>query len=187
MRPRHHLLLLLLCVLLWPAWPALAQEVSVASRREGEAVIVEAITELAVTPEQAWGPLTDYDNLARFIPDMQQSRTIERNGHRVLVEQKGSAGLFFLRRAIEVRLEIEESPHGWITARAVSGSFREMQGRYDLEAVAGMVRLRYTGRFVPDFWVPAVIENAAMRRAVTRQFAAMAREILRRVGREPAP
>jgi len=62
-----------------------------------------------------------------------------------------------------------------------------MQGRYDIEPVAGVVRLRYTGRFVPDFWVPAVIGNAAMRSAVTRQFAAMAREILRRAGREPAP
>ncbi|MCA3132695.1 MAG: SRPBCC family protein [Rhodocyclaceae bacterium] len=179
--------LLLLCALLVPVWSALAQEVSVVSRREGEAVIVEALTELAVTPEQAWGPLTDYDNLARFIPDMQQSRVIERTGQRVLVEQQGSAGLFFLRRSIEVRLDIEESPHAWITARAVSGSFREMQGRYDIEPVAGVVRLRYTGRFVPDFWVPAVIGNAAMRSAVTRQFAAMAREILRRAGREPAP
>ena len=130
--------LLLLCALLVPVWSALAQEVSVVSRREGEAVIVEALTELAVTPEQAWGPLTDYDNLARFIPDMQQSRVIERTGQRVLVEQQGSAGLFFLRRSIEVRLDIEESPHAWITARAVSGSFREMQGRYDIEPVAGV-------------------------------------------------
>jgi carbon monoxide dehydrogenase subunit G len=180
-------IVLLLPALLASAASAVAQDVSVSSRRDGEAVIVEAFTELAVTPQQAWGPLTDYDGLARFIPDMSESRTVVRNGNRVLVEQKGSAGLFFLRRAIEVRLDIEESPYSWITARAVSGSFREMQGRYDLEPVAGVVRLRYTGRFVPDFWVPEFIETAAVRRAITRQFAAMAREIVARAGRAPAP
>ena len=177
----------LLTVMLAVVASASAQQVSVSSRRDGEAVMVEAVTELAVSPEQAWGPLTDYDGLARFIPDLAESRTLMRIGNRVLVDQKGSAGVLFLRRTIEVRLDIEESPHVWITARAVSGSFREMQGRYDLEPVADVVRLRYTGRFVPDFWVPDFIETAALRRAVARQFSAMAREILRRAGRVPSP
>lgn len=177
---------LLPCALLAAA-PCAAQEPGVVARRDGEAVVVEAVIELAVTPEQAWGPLTDYDNLARFIPDMRESRTVERTGNRALVDQKGSAGFFFLSRSIEARLAIEESPHAWITARAVSGSFREMQGRYDLEPLADGVRLRYTGRFVPDFRMPEFLEKLAMRRAIARQFGAMAREILARAGRATSP
>lgn len=162
---------------------ALAPDVpaqTVTAHRDGEAVVVEAYEDLDATPEQAWAVLTDYEGLTRFIPDMIESRVIIRQGNTVLVDQKGSAGLFLLRRAVQVRLEIVESPHEWVTARAVAGSFKQMEGRYELKPQGGLLRFTYTGRIVPDFWVPAFIETAAVRRAISRQFEAMVKEIRRR-------
>jgi carbon monoxide dehydrogenase subunit G len=173
-----HLNVLIAAVL---AAAPLAQAQTVTAHREGEAVIVEAFEELEATPQQAWAVLTDYEGLSRFIPDMIESRVIIRNGNTVLVEQKGSASLFLLRKAVQVRLEIVEAPYEWVTSRAVAGSFKEMDGRYELKPQGGLLRFTYTGRIVPDFWVPGFIETAAVRRAITRQFGAMVKEIRRRV------
>jgi len=161
--------------------PSIASAQAVTSHRDGAAVIVEAFEDIESTPEQAWVVLTDYEDLARFIPDMTESRIISRTGNTVLVEQKGSASLFLLSRPVQVRLEIVESPYEWVTSRAVSGSFKEMAGRYELKPLGGgMLRFTYTGRIVPDFWVPAFIETAAVRRSIARQFGAMMKEIRRR-------
>lgn len=164
-----------------------AQAQTVTSHRDGEAVIVEAFEDVEATPEQAWAVLTDYEGLTRFIPDMTESRIIARSGNTILVDQKGSARLFLLSRPVHVRLEIVEAPYELVTSRAVSGSFKEMEGRYELKPQGGgMVRFTYKGRIVPDFWVPAFIETAAVRLAITRQFGAMMKEIRRRVD-EAAP
>lgn len=158
--------------------PAAAQ--TIAAHRADGAVIVEAVQDLEATPELAWAVLTDYEGLVRFIPDMTESRVIMRNGNQVVVEQKGAASLFLLRRSIEVRLEIVESPYEWVTSRAVAGSFKEMEGRYELKTEGGTLRFTYTGRIVPGFWLPDLIETAAVRRAIGRQFTAMVKEIQRR-------
>lgn len=171
--------MLLLAAALADASIGLAQTVT--SHREGAAVIVEAFEDIEATPQQAWAVLTDYEDLARFIPDMTESRIISRTGNTVVVEQKGSASLFLLSRPVQVRLEIVESPYEWVTSRAVSGSFKEMAGRYELKPQGGgMLRFTYTGRIVPDFWVPDFIEAAAVKRSITRQFSAMMKEIRRR-------
>lgn len=170
---------LLLAAVFTVTTTAFAQTVT--AHREGEAVIVEAFEDVEATPQQAWAVLTDYEGLSRFIPDMTESRVIIRSGNTVLVEQKGSASLFLLSRAVRVRLEIIESPYQWVTSRAVAGSFKEMEGRYELKPQGGVLRFTYTGRIVPDFWVPAFIETAAVRRAIARQFGAMVKEIRRRV------
>lgn len=160
---------------------SVAHAQTVTAHREGEVVIVDAFEDLQATQQQAWAVLTDYEGLSRFIPDMTESRVIIRNGNTVLVEQKGSASLFLLSKAVEVRLEIVENPYEWVTSRAVAGSFKEMEGRYELRPQDGLLRFTYKGRIVPDFWVPAIIETAAVRRAITRQFGAMVKEIRRRV------
>lgn len=154
---------------------------TITAHRDGAAVVVEAFHELEATPEQAWAVLTDYEGLTRFIPDMTESRVIMRNGNNILVEQKGAASLFLLRRSIEVRLEIVEFPYEWVTSRAVAGSFKEMDGRYELKTEGGTLRFTYTGRIVPGFWLPGLVETAAVKRAIGRQFTATVKEIQRRV------
>lgn len=158
--------------------PAAAQTIT-AHRADG-AVVVEAVQELDAPAELAWAVLTDYEGLVRSIPDMTESRVIMRNGNQVVVEQKGAASLFLPRRAIEVRLEIVESPYEWVTSRAVAGSFKEMDGCYELKTQGGVLRFTYTGRIVPGFWLPDLIETTAVRRSVGRQFTAVVREIQRR-------
>lgn len=161
-------------------WCASAAAQTITAHRDDGAVIVEAVQELEASPELAWAVLTDYEGLVRFIPDMTASRVIMRSGNHVLVEQKGAASLFLLRRSIEVRLEIDEFPFERVTSRAVAGSFKEMEGRYELKTEGGTLRFTYRGRIVPGFWLPDLIETTAVKRAIGRQFTAMVQEIQRR-------
>lgn len=148
--------------------------------RNGEGFDVEASAEFDAGVELAWAVLTDYDRLAEFIPGMQQSRVVSREGHEVVVDQSGEASLLFFTFPIQVRLAIEEQQFDRIESRAISGNFRELSGNYRLEVRGTRLLLRYSGRMTPDFAVPPLIGTLLVRNTVAKRFRAMVDEILRR-------
>ena len=169
----------LLLALLLVLAPARAAEITVNITRDGDALHVDARADFEGTVSRAWQVLTDYERFAEFVPDIQSSRVVSRDGNRVQVEQKGEARLLFFSFPIDVRLAITEQPNARIVSRSVGGNFREMQGVYMLEAEQGRVSLRYTGRMVPDFYVPPLIGTLVLRRNVENTFRALVDEIER--------
>lgn len=167
--------------------PARAAEIAVHTTRSGDTLHVEASAEFEGTIARTWQVLTDYSRLAEFVPDLQVSRVISRDGNQVQVEQKGEARLLFLSFPIDVRLAITEHPSVRVVSRAVAGNFREMQGTYMLEAAQGRVLLRYTGRMTPDFYVPPLIGVLVLRRHVETTFGALVDEIVRRQAQPQMP
>ena len=165
------------CMLfLCAAAAAAAADVTVQATRDGGAVEVEAVAEIAVGPERAWEVLTDYDRFSEFVPDLHESRVVSRQGASVVVEQKGAARFLFFSYPIEVRLAVTEFPRQRIEARAISGNFRELRSFYTLEPREGGVRLRYQGRLVPDFQLP-LFGTWVLRNNVEATFRAMVEEI----------
>jgi ribosome-associated toxin RatA of RatAB toxin-antitoxin module len=162
-------------------------EIVVNVTRNGEAFEIEASAELAGTVARTWKVLTDYDRLAEFIPDMETSRVVSRNGNESVVEQKGKARVLFFSFPIELRLAVVERPYERVVSRAVAGNFREMRGTYSLEAGQGRILLRYTGRMMPDFFVPPLIGTLALKLNVEASFRAMVDEIERRQSEPAAP
>lgn len=169
------------------AAPARAADITVGVERSGGALLVEASAEFEGGISRAWQVLTDYGRLAEFVPDVQLSRVISRDGNHVLVEQKGEARLLFVRFPIDVRLAVVEHPYESVVSRAVAGNFREMQGNYRLEAVRGRVLLRYSGRLVPDFFVPPLIGTYVLRHNVETTFRALVEEMERRPAQSQKP
>jgi ribosome-associated toxin RatA of RatAB toxin-antitoxin module len=179
------LLLALSMAPLFMAPPAQAAEITVNVTRNGEVFDVEARAEFEGGIARTWQVLTDYGRYAEFIPDISESRVIARNGQRVQVEQRGEVRLLFVSFPIDVRLAITEHPQERIVSRAVGGSFREMRSVYSLEAGQGRVLVRYSGRLVPDFYVPPLIGTLVFRRSVETTFSALVDEVERR-HRSPA-
>jgi ribosome-associated toxin RatA of RatAB toxin-antitoxin module len=178
--------LLLLVSLLAPA-PARAADIVVHVERSDGALLVEASAEFEGGIFQAWRVLTDYGRLAEFVPDVQSSRVISRDGNHVVMEQKGEARLLFVRFPIDVRLAVTEYPYERVVSRAVAGNFREMQGTYRLETGQGRVSLRYSGRLVPDFFVPPLVGTLVLRRNVEATFRALVEEMERRQAQPQKP
>jgi hypothetical protein len=167
--------------------PAVSAEIAVKVARSGEAFQIDASAEFAGTIARTWQVLTDYNRLAEFIPDMETSRVVSRNGNQAVIEQKGEARVLFFSFPIDLRLAIVEHPYDRVFSQAVAGNFREMRGTYSLEAGQGRILLRYTGRMVPDFFVPPLIGTLALKHNVETSFRALVEEIERRQGDTVVP
>jgi hypothetical protein len=167
--------------------PVRADELRVEARRDGEAVVVSARAALRVDPALVWEVLTAYERYPEFVPDLTSSRVLARAGSTAIVEQKGVAGFFLYRFALEVRLAVSEQPYQRVSSYAISGTLKEMTGLYELAVDGDVVHLTYSGRLVPAFKLPPLIGLAAMRGSVERQFRALTREILRRSALEREP
>jgi len=157
-----------------------APDVLIHTERLGDFVIVSASAVMKVDQRIAWAVLSDYDDLARFIPDMKSSRVVSRDGNRLRVEQRGDIGFFFYSEPVNVLLDVHEEPPTRITARGIEGNIKGLETRYELQSSAAGVRLDYTGRFEPDFSIPPLIGMPIMNRVIERRFRAMVNEIQRR-------
>lgn len=173
---RSAALIFLLC-LISPVPIAAAAEISILTTRHGDSFEIEATAEIDADLTEAWKVLTDYDRLSRFIPGMLESRVVSRDGLRVVVDQRGEAGFLFLTFPIRVRLSIEERPYDRIVSTAISGNFKELSGVYYLDARETGLRLRYEGRFTPDFGFPPLLGTLIVRSTAQKRFAAMVSEI----------
>ncbi|HYS57687.1 MAG TPA: SRPBCC family protein, partial [Burkholderiales bacterium] len=111
-----------------------AEAIETRIERQGEYITVNASALMQVDARIAWEVLSDYDNLAQFIPDMKSSRVVSRDANRVLVEQKGEFGFFFYRQPVDVVLEVVEEPRRRIDARRISGNIRDLETHYELKA-----------------------------------------------------
>jgi carbon monoxide dehydrogenase subunit G len=164
-----------------PLAPAAAPaDVSIRTAREGDFVTVSASAVMRVDPRIAWAVLSDYDHLARFIPDVKSSRVVSRDGNKLRVEQTGEVGFIFFKQPVAVLLEVHEEPQRRITARGIEGNVKGLESYYELHASGPEVRLDYGGRFDPDFAIPPLIGMPMLRRVIERRFRAMVEEIQRR-------
>lgn len=157
-----------------------AQDLSVRTGRDGDFVTISAWAVMRVDPQVAWTVLSDYDQLAKFIPDMKSSRVLSRHGNVVRVEQKGDVGFLFYKEPVIVVLEVREDPPSRISARGLEGNVKGLETRYELSSSASGVRLDYSGRFDPDFAIPPLIGMPIVNRLIERRFRAMVAEIQRR-------
>ena len=174
--PDARLFLLPLLALLVPAQAA---EVTVVTTRSGAIFEVEASAEIQGSLGRAWRVLTDYERLTAFVPDLQVSRVVSRERNTALVDQKGAARLLFFSYPMDVRLAITEYPYERVVSHSIAGNFREMRSTYTLAMRKEHVFLQYSGRMVPDFYVPPLIGTWALQHSVESTFRALVDEMER--------
>jgi carbon monoxide dehydrogenase subunit G len=164
------------------AWISLASlaEVSVQVERQEDAFNVEADLLVAVDRRVAWQVLTDYNNLASFVPGMRSSRIVSAPGEPVLLEQKGESGFLLFKVPIEVVSRIEEVPLGAVRFQSVSGNLRNKRGEWALAQHDHATRVSYRASITPAFLLPPLIGPAIVGRDVRIMVEGVAREMLRR-------
>ncbi len=168
---------------------------TVSVEREGDTFYVRARASVAVDPRVAWDTLTDYEHMREFLPNIDRSKVIARQGTRLTVEHAGQFPLFFFEVPVRVRLAITQHPYERIVARSEPGevdgaaqTLRSLSGSYGLAVVtlerrAG-VRLDYESRFELAEPLPPIVGHlfgtAMVTKTVRLQFEAMVREMVRR-------
>lgn len=173
--------LFLFLALAWlPAYAADEPEVAVTVARAGDTLTIDALMFVAVTPQEAWAVLADFEHFADFVPNMQVSRIVSKPGEPLRVEQKGKARYGLLSFSFESLREVELLPFETLKSRAIKGNMKKMETLTRLSAEGGGTRIVYHNEAVPDFWLPPLIGPAFIRHEVAEQFRAFIREMLRR-------
>jgi ribosome-associated toxin RatA of RatAB toxin-antitoxin module len=174
---------------LWLHGALAASAVDVQTSRQGDLIEVRAKATIKAHMEVVWATLTDYERLPEFIPGLKKSRITARNGATITIEQSGEAHFLFITVPIEVTLEsTERAPHS-IEVRRVAGTLRQLQGRYETEAMPdhSYVQLRWTGSIEPENRLPPLVGESIMRQSIRSQFTGMVREIERREAARKRP
>lgn len=165
--------------------PAVAALPATGAVRQGEQVFCWGRMEVAASPELVFAVLTDYDHMADFLPGMRTSEVVSRRGHSVVIEQTADEAVLFFSQRVIVRLAIDESPPDRLTLRSLAGSFKQLDGSYELTRMGEGTLIEYRSRFVPDFPFPPIVGTYAVERSLARHLAALAQEMQRRSSQAP--
>lgn len=149
--------------------------------RKGDGFHIE-VDMLAPVPQAlAWQVLTDFSAMASFVGNLESSKVIESNGHRLRVEQRGTArwGLFSLK--FDSVRDIELRPMSEILAKQISGTSRQMSSRMVVKAMPdNQTRLEYRAEIVPESGLPPFFGPMVVRDETAEQFSTVIQEMVRR-------
>ncbi|MEM6836442.1 MAG: SRPBCC family protein [Cyanobacteria bacterium P01_C01_bin.120] len=131
--------------------------------------------------EQVWEALTDYDNLANFIPNLSVSRCLETADSRTLLEQVGSQCFLNIQFCARVVLDMaEQFPHR-ISFSMVEGDFKAFEGCWRLESEAASqptTRLNYELTICPPLAVPVMLIERHLRHDLTQNLQAIRQHMI---------
>ncbi len=94
--------------------------------------LVTLQTDIQAGQESVWGPLTDYDHHAGFLPFMTKSRIVANEGERQVIEQEGRIKILFWSYQMRVKQRVWEDPPRHMHFAAIEGDFDVLQGDFYL-------------------------------------------------------
>ena len=136
-------------------------------------VYVVAHMTLPADVERVWAVLTDYDNLAEYMPHLDKSEVLERDGARLMLRQEGSMWLPLVRLRSEAVMEVQESPPQVIAFKATEGDYKVYEGQWRLQPSAQGTDLFYEAVIEPRFRVPRCVLSAMERKILKGTFEAV--------------
>lgn len=158
-----------------PAQAAVAPEPQIRVQDQDGTIVINITYRLPVSQSVAWDVLTDFDNMASFVPNMEQSRVLQRDGKRMVVEQKGQVSFGILSFPYESKREIELTPYQMLRTRALSGT--KINSTTTLTPQGKSTLLSYRAVAVPDLPVPSSVITSSLGEMLEAQFKAMEREM----------
>lgn len=143
---------------------------------------VDATGTVAAPLPKVWKILTSYERMADFVPDMESCKVLSRNGNEVTIEQFGVARFLFMTRAIHLVVRATEQPMSSIDIALVSGDMKHYESHWELIPVpeTGGTRVVYSGRLMPNFYVPGILGAKMVRGDIERMMGAVLARIDRR-------
>jgi ribosome-associated toxin RatA of RatAB toxin-antitoxin module len=161
----------------------LSSVVRLDASREGGRVDLNVRTEVSAPFEVIWAVLTDYENTAKWVPDMVSSKVIRRTPSGAVVEQSGHASVFFFRFSVSAVVNVQEHPPERVEVTLVRGDFKYLKGAYEVKKLAGedlRYELRWHGQMELASPVPGFVAQPLLTHNVRQGFEGLVREIERR-------
>jgi hypothetical protein len=155
----------------------------VSVRERGGAYVVSASFQVPEAAPVVRDVLTDYANIARFMPGVEKSRIVERTDRFVRVEQEAVSRYLMFSRRVHLLLEVEEGPDAiWFRDRC-NQSFEHYEGAWTLSAREGATEIRYELTARPAFGVPGFVIRRLLERDARAMIDGLRAEIAARAPR----
>lgn len=124
--------------------------------------------------------LTDYERIPRFMPDVETSVVLERDGPRAIIEQDAVSHMMMFRKRVHLVLEITEGADT-VRFRDCSGaSFVRYEGAWRLRDRGTLTQITYELTAQPSFDVPSFLLKRLLERDSGRMIEHLQREIAAR-------
>ena len=134
-----------------------------------------------LAPEWVWAVLTDYENLSRFIPNLESSRLLWRRANVVGLEQEGAQSFIGLRFRARVQLELsEEREQLQLSFQMVKGDFRRFEGSWQIGHDSAGTSLLYELTVQGCVGMPIGLIEQRLREDLAANLRAVQQEALRR-------
>ncbi|MEO8344667.1 MAG: SRPBCC family protein [Betaproteobacteria bacterium] len=147
---------------------------------EGDAYIVNAVFFAPASQTVAWDVLTDFENLAKWVPNVTESKVIKRTDTSVFVEQRGVARYGAASFPYTTERRIDLKPPAGIKTAQLKGNMRRVESAIMLEPDGQGTRIVYHLEIVPSTFAGAVMSKKFVEHEVGEQFSAIVGEMTRR-------
>ena len=167
-RARARRLVCLLMVLMLTAAGALDANAPVESRvdvTESDGVYrVTAAFAVTQTPGEVMTVLTDYARIPKFMPDVQSSKVLERNGPDAVVEQEAVSKFMLFSKRVHLVLDVREEAGSIRFKDRCGRSFAAYEGAWIISEHDSLTVVDYQLTARPSFEVPAFVLKRLLKR-----------------------
>ncbi len=147
---------------------------------DGETYVVKVQMFAPVTRAIAWDVLTDFANMAGWVPNVRESIVVKPGDKQITIEQRGTAkfgGLSFPYTSLR---EIVLNPQATIQSTQIKGSMRRQQSLMTLSTEGDGTRLQYQLELVPSWFASAALSKDRLKQEIEEQFTAIVGEMIKR-------
>jgi ribosome-associated toxin RatA of RatAB toxin-antitoxin module len=156
-----------------------ASELRVDAHKDADAVKIDAEFSVAVSKEQAWQVMVDFEHMPQFLPQLISSRILSQTGNHLRVSQLLNVPISLFSYQYESVRDIDLKPFSEIRAASVGGS-ESYKSVALLKPALGQTVISYHAEWHPESSLLAGFALDSMRNQIRQQFTAMQQEMLKR-------
>ena len=155
-------------------------DIDVRASQSGDVIIVDVDLVVRATQDEVWKVLTDYDHMAQFVANLEESAIVARNGNTLDVMQKGTARYGLLSFPFESVRRVRLTPSREIHSTIISGDMAGSEITTRIATNGDMAHVSVRSRFIPTRWIPPVIGPQVIASETRKQWFTLREEVLKR-------
>ncbi len=158
----------------------LGSDIVVRVAKIDEDIVLDGMFVVAATPREVWAVMLDYDRMADFLENIQESRIIEKSADKIIVFQRGKAVLGPFSAPYETTRQVDLVSVREVRSHVIGGNIKKSTGIVLLEPGLTETKVFYHNETIPNVYAPFVLTKSSIEAQVRRQLELMRAEILRR-------
>lgn len=164
--------------------PMEVKDIDVQVKKVEENVIVDVTFTVLATQQEVWAVLTDFDHMADFVSNLEESKVVSVSGETLIIFQRGAATYGPVSYPFESTREIRLMPFHKIRTHLISGNMRKMEGTTQLINEGEQTRVIHHTDTIPEAWIPLAVGKVFIEHEMREQFHEMRNEIIKRKKKE---